>query len=119
MGYFPNGTAGEMYEAKWCSRCVHHLGGEHESCPIMVLHFLWNYDACNGNEEDATDLAKARHLALGVFIEQKGAGNEECTMFHEGTADERAVASGSAAPFKRVYESEDQFRKRVNEREVG
>lgn len=116
MGYFPNGTAGEMYEAKWCSRCVHSSDAEHESCPIMFLHMLWNYDACNGDEDGASELEQTRHTALGVFIEQKGIGNEECTMFHERTDDERkAAASSRASPFKRVYETDDEFRQRVND----
>lgn len=48
MGYFPNGTAGEMYEAQFCDRCIHNL--EDHGCPCLTAHMLWNYDECNKEE---------------------------------------------------------------------
>ncbi len=118
MGYFPNGTAGDMYEAKWCARCVHQKPDD-GGCPVLLLHLLWNYDACNGDQDEASDERKAKHTALGVFIAQKGTGNLKCTMFHEKPADggRRRVSSAPALSVatKRVYETEAQFRERVNE----
>ena len=45
MGYFPNGTDGEMYCEQYCDNCVHNL--EEHGCPILALHWLYNYDECN------------------------------------------------------------------------
>jgi len=44
MGYFSNGTEGDMYEAEYCDHCVHSQGRE---CPVLLAHLLWNYDECN------------------------------------------------------------------------
>lgn len=42
MGYFPNGTAGMMYEEQWCARCLHN-----ETCVVWQLHMMHNYRDCN------------------------------------------------------------------------
>lgn len=69
MAYFSNGSEGEEYEARYCSKCVH--CGE---CPILVLHSLWNYDALD---------SETKHTALNVFIPRSkdGLSNEQCRMF--------------------------------------
>jgi len=48
MAYFPNGISHECYIESLCYRCVHWLDtddGRGPGCPIMDLHFLWNYEA--------------------------------------------------------------------------
>ena len=77
MGYFSNGTEGEMYEdvklraeikrlqieadawkswhdreAKWCARCYHMRVRDMnhpdlQHCPVMDAHIMFNYDECN------------------------------------------------------------------------
>jgi hypothetical protein len=48
MGYFPNGTAGDLYEQEFCSRCIHRDGPDGKgSCAVMLAHLLHNYDECN------------------------------------------------------------------------
>jgi len=42
MAYFPNGCAGEVFDAQ-CSRCRY---GE-RACPIAYVQITYNYDACN------------------------------------------------------------------------
>ena len=50
MGYFPNGTAGMVYQQKWCDRCVHDNGGEGPMCAVWSAHLLYNYEECNNNK---------------------------------------------------------------------
>lgn len=69
MGYFPNGTAGQMYEDQWCSKCIHRDG----PCVVMIAHDLHNYDQCN--DKDSI-------LHLLIPRDEKGF-NEQCKMFHE------------------------------------
>ena len=82
MAYFPNGSSGDYYESKYCEHCVHY-GDFGEKCPILKLHILWNYDACNGNAPDATAEASAKHTALNTLWPCEGSHNAECAMFYE------------------------------------
>ena len=48
MGYFPNGTSGEIYESEYCSKCVHRNGPDGKSgCAVWFAHMMRNYDECN------------------------------------------------------------------------
>ena len=74
MAYFSNGTDGDCYDKKYCSRCVHNQG----KCPILFLHLDWNYEAVG---KDA-DPAKA--AALDTLWPRNDDGtNGECAMFIE------------------------------------
>lgn len=73
MGYFSNGTEGEIYEGDYCSRCVHQKiddGG----CAVWFLHMLHNYDECNKPNSFLHSL---------IPLVKDGIGNEQCLMFHE------------------------------------
>lgn len=73
MGYFPNGTAGEMYEGYYCSRCVHQHGPDGESgCAVWHAHLLHSYADCNNKDS-----------ILHILIPREGIENEQCRMFHE------------------------------------
>ena len=72
MAYFPNGTSGDLYEAEYCSRCVHM--DPQTGCPILMLHLLWNY-------EQLTDHDK--QTALDLFIPREGVHNGACVMFRQ------------------------------------
>jgi hypothetical protein len=56
MGYFANGTEGELFEEQWCSRCVHSdVGpgkeiGSDPPCPVWMAHQLFAYQLCNEGE---------------------------------------------------------------------
>lgn len=67
MGYFSNGTEGEMYHEAYCSRCIHDVN---EDCVVWLLHLLHNYDDCNNDES-----------ILHSLIPREGIHNLECTMF--------------------------------------
>lgn len=82
MGYFSNGTEGDIYRDRYCENCVHwkDLGdGRGPGCPIYDLHFLYNYDQCKSGEPGETIAAM-----LGALIPRAESGlfNEQCTMFH-------------------------------------
>jgi hypothetical protein len=48
MGYFPNGTAGEIFQAQNCDRCVHNVTDpDAPGCPVWLAHFLYSYELCN------------------------------------------------------------------------
>lgn len=98
MGYFSNGTEGEMFEARWCERCVHQDESEDSiGCPVWWLHLMWNqewegiiefinqairrreYEVRNENH----NAARVKQEALDMFIPLEGIYNGECRMFHE------------------------------------
>lgn len=53
MGYFSNGTEGEIYMAAYCHRCLNWKEDKNgEGCPVMDLHFMHSYDQDKpGNEQ--------------------------------------------------------------------
>lgn len=67
MGYFPNGSAGEDYQAQWCRHCVHDIN---EDCAVWMAHLRANYEDC-GNPASV----------LHVLIPRKGIDNQMCRLF--------------------------------------
>ena len=82
MAYFPNGSDHDYYEAKYCSRCVHR-GTDEVGCPVMALHFLWNYDAVG---KDADPI---KRTALNTLWPRNkdDVHNGDCRMFHAARDD--------------------------------
>ena len=71
MGYFANGTEGEMYQERYCEQCVH---DRNHDCPILALHLMHNYQDGWKN-------------TLDLFIPRDNEGfNLECKMFLEYSA---------------------------------
>ena len=68
MGYFSNGTEGEMYEERYCSKCLH----EKDGCAVMLAHLIHNYDECNNPESI---------LHMLIPKTKDNLGNEKCRMF--------------------------------------
>ncbi len=77
MGYFPNASSHEYYLAEFCLKCVNYRdnGSGSEGCPILDLHFLWNYDAVGKNGD------KTKEAALNHFIPIEDVQNGQCSMF--------------------------------------
>jgi hypothetical protein len=76
MAYFSNGTEGDMYEAEYCERCVHHVLWEKEGdrdCAVLEVHAVYN---CDQNKNDmVADV-------LGTLIPEDEEGHTlECRMF--------------------------------------
>ena len=69
MGYFANGTEGEIYHETYCYRCIHMLP-EPYGCPCDTAHLLWNYDECNNDNS-----------ILHKMIPRKGVKNKQCIFF--------------------------------------
>lgn len=74
VGYFSNGSDGDAYRARWCSRCAN--DGDNRAdigCAVMDLHLLYNYEQHNNKtmEDFLTDL---------IPRDVRG-GNEQCRMF--------------------------------------
>lgn len=70
MGYFSNGTEGELYQEDYCDRCIHGQDG----CAVWFAHEMYNYDECNN---------KNSILHLLIPRSEDGLGNEQCRMFVE------------------------------------
>lgn len=73
MAYFPNGTAGEIWEDDHCNNCLHQFGPDNGSgCAVWLAHLLHNYDECN-----------KENSILDIFIPRSkdGLGNGDCQMF--------------------------------------
>ena len=75
MGYFSNGTEGQIYEATYCRHCRWYRPvekGGAESCPVLDAHLWWNYQDCN---EPGSPLHK--------MIPRDGIENLRCVYFEE------------------------------------
>ena len=77
MGYFPNGTAGDMYQAKYCDHCVHWVLVDSRSdtygCPCLDAHAIWNYEECNKEDSVLHKMIPRDHNGF----------NEECLFFRK------------------------------------
>lgn len=93
MGYFSNGTEGEMYQERWCSRCLHHKG-----CAVWLLHLLHNYDECNKPDS---------FLHTLIPCSEEGVGNEKCTMFVAGGNAEDWMSAPNSIPGPSLFEDQD------------
>lgn len=71
MGYFANGTEGDMYEEQHCSKCVHVDG-----CPVWDMHLLFSYELCNETKHPGKVILDAL-----IPLTKNGCGNEQCAMF--------------------------------------
>lgn len=72
MGYFPNGTAGALYEEKYCTHCIHGGDGKDGAgCPVMLAHILYGYEQCDQPES-------ILHL---LIPRDENGWNEQCKMF--------------------------------------
>ena len=86
MAYFANSSEGEYYEEQYCNRCVHFALDE--ICPVLVLHELWNYEACRGGAITATQEEKLKHTALDTLWPRENVGNGKCRMFYDAANKE-------------------------------
>ena len=89
MGYFANGTEGELFEEAWCSRCAHSdLGpgrelGVDPPCPVWMAHQLFAYELCNKHDDPGKQI-----LDTLIPLSYPPAGDgipyarNECAMFH-------------------------------------
>lgn len=74
MGYFPNGTEYQAYEARYCAHCRNDT--DDKPCWILGMHLALNYD----QRASTDDGRKAAHL-LGSLIPREELTNGECVMF--------------------------------------
>lgn len=77
MAYFPNGTAGMIYEEQFCANCIHDANPE-TGCSILLIHNLYNYDQA---DKDARGAAIKSIMEMLIPTGKSGLGAEQCTMF--------------------------------------
>lgn len=81
MAYFPNGTAGEAYEAQYCNRCANE--DDKRGCAVWLAHLLYSYEECNAK-------SNAKHM-LDLLIPVRADGYPgQCAMFRERAGTRRA-----------------------------
>lgn len=94
MAYFPNGTAGDLYQEHYCNRCIH---DRESDCPIWSAHLLFNsgddsdrrvLDFLIPMSEDGLDAGECRMFALDAE-EARGARADEQYMLWRGDRDAR------------------------------
>lgn len=76
MGYFANGSEGEIYQANYCFKCKNWIDkkdGKGYGCAIWDLHILYSYELCNSK-------SKAKKM-LDFLIPDRDCSNEECKMY--------------------------------------
>jgi hypothetical protein len=80
MGYFSNGTEGEIYYETWCARCVHDDPDKEQYCPIWNLHLQHNYKGANDDSHFLHQL---------IPLSEDGLYNEQCRLFFERPEKEK------------------------------
>lgn len=84
MGYFSNGTEGEMYMERYCAHCAHF-----KDCWVWAAHMKWNYAECNNDDSILNFLIPRSEDKLT---------NEQCTMFIKTSA--RPIEEDPYIPLK-------------------
>ena len=79
MGYFPNGTEGDIWTSENCARCEHWNGREEKDfekpgCMVEFIHLNWNY-----GQKEGSDLQKVMDCLIPRNKEE--CFNEKCSMF--------------------------------------
>lgn len=73
MGYFSNGTEGDIYRDTYCKRCLHYLDTPPgQDCAVWGAHLLYNRDFVNN---------PANPLNILIPLSADGLDNEQCLMF--------------------------------------
>jgi hypothetical protein len=81
MGYFSNGSEGEMYMHNYCFKCINWKEDNYGiGCPVWDLHINWSYELCNKKENEGKQM-------LDILIPIKGCQNQQCQMFIEKGRD--------------------------------
>ena len=75
MGYFANGSEGDMWEEENCRRCQH---DKDDGCAVLAVHLLYNYD----QQDAGQDKLKAA-MQLLIPRADDGVFNGRCSMLLE------------------------------------
>jgi len=95
MAYFSNSSEGDVYEARYCQRCVHN--NDEDGCPVMMLHFVFNgtqVAAANrayNKQEIGDDGSAVAYMMLSELIPEKDGFPTQCKMFVLGRAIKQEV----------------------------
>ena len=72
MGYFSNGTEGEVYRERFCDHCIHG-----NNCVIWNWHLIDNYKGANDDDY---------YLHKFIPLIKDGVENGKCLMFYDAKA---------------------------------
>lgn len=101
MGHFSNGTEGDMYQEKYCERCIHNAAS---GCPVWTMHLIHN-----------DNKAMAPTLNSFIPLNKDGLYNEMCVMFTEVLSGGKSL---NERLDKKVSEIEDILEEMKSELEV-
>lgn len=81
MTYFSNGAEFDMWERDNCQVCLHRPTAE-KDCPIIALHWAWNYDQHAPGKTDCEESRRAElvHEFLQRLIPDDGIYPGQCNM---------------------------------------
>jgi|6_EtaG_2_1085325.scaffolds.fasta_scaffold03149_2 hypothetical protein len=98
MGYFSNGTEGQLYEARYCSRCDCQSV---EPCAVLNAHFI------AATQVGWADDMSPMRMILDMLIPQNRHGqNGECTMFKAEANSRRRSRCRPFAPLSMEDDNE-------------
>ena len=80
MGYFPNGTSGEIYQEMYCSNCLHDEKGD---CMVWLAHLVTSY---NDGKGETSEAGKVLDL---LIPNDNNIGCKQCAMFIDKIRDRR------------------------------
>jgi hypothetical protein len=84
MGFFANGTEGQIFQELYCEKCINYRKREGEStegCPIWDLHLLFNYKQFGSKE--CKEMLEFLIKLEKVDTEHGEIKTNSCTMFME------------------------------------
>src|SRR5690349_19815070 len=126
MAYFPNGTAGMLYEEQYCYNCRNYRDkgdGRGFGCAIWDAQLLYSYDECNNDGKTHIidgvphvnpPLSNAKAM-LDMLIPEDAEGfPAECSMFLETPKEE---VEARDAEFNRKAEEEAEKNLPVTQRQ--
>lgn len=80
MGYFSNGTEGQIYQDQYCRRCIYYGPPEGPGCPVWGAHLFYSYELCNVPAEESPGKAI---LDMLIPMSPDRLSNEQCRMFQK------------------------------------
>jgi len=87
MAYFPNGTAGEIFDEQ-CSNCLHGISDD-IMCPVCYVQTTYNYDQTRPMEKKLRE-------CLNSLVNEKGicmmkTAMEECKVLRDNDNEKSAL----------------------------
>ena len=89
MGYFSNGTEGELYQRQWCDRCIHRDDYEAGTfCEVWSAHIFYQKAvSAQRSHEQAVSAQRSHELAVSAQRSHELAVSAQRS--HDGETDRK------------------------------